>query len=186
MLRLRSLSDKNILQRIRENDRTALGEIFLRYERMIFSHIVSHGGSGAEAEDILQEAIIVLWQKVTSGEFTLTSGLGTYLMGIAKNKWRAELRKRKKFSSQEIDVNVWDGNPSSLQLIISEEQVARIQDALNKIEPVCRKVLLLFYFEEKSMEEIATIMGFTNTDVAKSRKYQCKKILEEILKGIEI
>jgi hypothetical protein len=40
---------------------------------------------------------------------------------------------------------------------------------------------MLFYFEERSLEEITKTLNFSNTNVTKSKKYQCKKSLEAIL-----
>ncbi len=173
--------EKEIIKRIQSNDRKVLGEVFLKYKRMIFNHIRKFGGTDHEADDILQESIIVLWQKINGGGFMLTSGLGTYLMGIAKNKWMTELRKKKRYSGREVQMEIDDGNPTSLQLLITEERISQVKKALNQLDPVCRKILLLFYFEEMSMDKIAKEMRFANTDVVKSKKYQCKKYLEKIL-----
>jgi RNA polymerase sigma factor (sigma-70 family) len=181
MLKLNFYPEREILQRIKANDRNILGEIFIKYEKLIFSYIKNHGGSNSDAEDILQEAIIVLWQKVNSGNFELSAKLSTFLLAVAKNKWMAEMRKRKKYSGQEIPENKPVNNPSSLEVLLSDEKKDQIQKALNKIHPLCRKLLLLFYFEEKSMIEIAKTLNLANTDVAKSKKYQCKKSLEEVL-----
>lgn len=176
--------DNEIISRIQMNDRTVLGEVFQRYKRMIFSYIRKFGGSDHEADDILQESIIVLWQKVNGGQFLLTSGLGTYLLGIAKNKWMSEVRKKKRYSGSELKPEIHDGNPTSLQSLISEERISQVKIALNRLDPVCRKILLLFYFEEMSMDKIAREMKFANTDVVKSKKYQCKKYLEQILQNL--
>jgi RNA polymerase sigma factor (sigma-70 family) len=124
----------------------------------------------------------VLWQKVNSDALQLTVKLGTYLLAIAKNKWLAELRKRKKISPQDIDENITNGNPSSLEELVTEEKVEFVRNALNMLQPICKKLLLLYYFEEKNMREIAKILNLANADVAKSKKYQCKKSLEELLK----
>lgn len=176
-------TERQYLDRIKANDRSVLGEIFIRYRSMIYNYIMNHAGSEFDAQDILQEVIIVLWQKVNSGKFLLSSKLGTYLMGIAKNKWRAELRKRKRLNSEQNYDSFADGNPSSLELLLTEEKVRLVQKALDSIKPLCKKLLMLFYFEEKSMNEIAQLMNFANVDVAKSKKYQCKKALETSLQN---
>lgn len=196
MLKVKFFRETDFIDRIKANDRTVLGELFLRYQRMVFSYITSHGGSEADAEDMLQEAIIVLWQKVCapqkSGDdgFKLTSKLGTYIMAIAKNKWMAELRKRKRYTA---DGNLTlpgvdsrgepvDEAPSSLDCLLAEEKSQAVHNALQAINPNCKKLLLLFYFEERSMKDIAKQLGFANMDVAKSKKHQCKKSLEAALK----
>ena len=183
MLKLKFFSDQEIIKRIRQNDRTVLGELFIKYEKMVFSYIISHGGSSADAEDILQETIIVLWQNACSGRFELSAKLSTYMMGIVKNKWMAEMRKRKKFSDNEIPEETSDGTPSALDNIINEEKRINVQSALETLNPICKNLLILFYFEERSFTDIAKIMNFANADVAKAKKYQCKKSLEEILKS---
>ena len=182
MLKFSNSLDREFIQRIKANDRSVLGELFLKYQRMISVHILKNGGDKNDAEDIIQETIIVLWQKVNSDSLQLTVKLGTYLLAIAKNKWMAELRKRRKLFSRNLDENISDGNPSSLDDLVNEERIQHVRKALNMLQPICRKLLLLYYFEEKNMKEIAKILDLANADVAKSKKYQCKKNLEEILK----
>ncbi|MFO0265838.1 MAG: RNA polymerase subunit sigma, partial [Cyclobacteriaceae bacterium] len=46
----------------------------------------------------------------------------------------------------------------------------------------CRKVLMYYYFDEMSMQEIAEKLGFANTDTAKTKKYKCKQKLDELVK----
>jgi len=46
----------------------------------------------------------------------------------------------------------------------------------------CRKVLSYYYFDGMSMQEIADRVGFANTDTAKTKKYKCKKKLDELIK----
>ena len=65
--------------------------------------------------------------------------------------------------------------------MIDEEQTELVRKAMGRIGEQCRRILLLFYWEEKSMEEIAAELGFANTDTAKSKKYQCKKSLQKQL-----
>jgi RNA polymerase sigma factor (sigma-70 family) len=182
MLRLKIFPDQDFIERIKADDRTVLGEIFIRFERMVHHYITSHGGGKVDAEDILQESVIVLWQKVNSGNFELTSKMSTFIMGVAKNKWMAELRKRNRISGQEIPYNLPANNPTTLDKVIASEKMEILRSAFELIQPICKKILLLFYFEEKCLEEIAKTLNFANSDVVKSKKYQCKKLLEEVLK----
>lgn len=181
MLKFSNSLDREFIQRIKANDRTVLGELFMKYQRMISVYVLKNGGDKNDAEDIIQETIIVMWQKVNSDSLQLTVKLGTYLLAIAKNKWMAELRKRRKISPQDISENISNGNPSSLDDLVNEEKIEYVRKALEMLQPICKKLLLLYYFEEKNMKEIAKILNLANADVAKSKKYQCKKNLEEIL-----
>lgn len=181
MLKIKFFRDKQLLERIRKNDRTVLGEIYLKYEKQVFSYIISHGGNEDDAKDMLQEAIIVLWQKVNAGGFELSAQLSTFLIAVAKNKWRKELRKKSKMSNEPIPETGNNYNSDQLDDLLSLEKSDLIQKAFERIKPLCKKLLLLFYFEERSLEEITTILNFSNSNVTKSKKYQCKKSLELVL-----
>lgn len=181
MLKLNYFSDRQFIQRIQENDRTALGEIYIKYEKQVFNYVKTHGGDDFDAEDMLQESIIVLWQNVNNRKFDLSSKLGTYIVAIAKNKWRAELRKRNKTINDELSENIMDDSDDQLDTMLSQENINYVQEALDLIQPVCKHLLMLFYFEERSIEEITKILKFSNSNVTKSKKYQCKKSLETVL-----
>ncbi|MFQ5652786.1 MAG: RNA polymerase sigma factor [bacterium] len=184
MLKIGLLSEQQLLNRIKSNDRSVLGELFVKYEKMVLSYVKANGGDANDADDLLQEAIIVLWQNVCSGRFELKAKLSTYVLGVVKNKWMAERRRRSKFSDGELPEDTSDGTPSFLDSVIDSEKVALVQQALDELNPPCRELLLLFYFEERTLKDIARIMGFANTDVVKSKKYQCKKSLQTAVRKV--
>ena len=54
---------------------------------------------------------------------------------------------------------------------------------IDQLGDTCKKVLMYYYFEEMSMQDIADKLGFANTDTAKTKKYKCKKKLDELVKA---
>lgn len=181
MLKLNLVSDRRLIERIEKNDRAVLGDLFVKYEKLIYSQIQSHGGSLDDAKDILQECIIVLWQNVTKGNFELRSKLSTYMVAVAKNKWMVELRKRKRIVDDDPPDDLRDDNLLVIDQMVEDEELGRVKFALDKIQPICKQILMLFYFEERSMEDIAKMLHFSNMNVAKSKKYQCKKALQQVI-----
>ncbi len=181
MLKIKFFRDRQLIERIRKNDRLVLGEIYTKYEKQVFSYIKYKGGTEEDAKDMLQEAIIVLWQKVNSGDFNLSAQLSTFLIAVAKNQWRKELRKKSKMSNEQISENKSDENPGQLDTLLIQEKSDLVQKAFELIKPLCKKLLLLFYFEERNLEDITKILKFSNSNVTKSKKYQCKKSLELVL-----
>jgi RNA polymerase sigma factor (sigma-70 family) len=150
---------------------------------MVHKYVLSSGGNTSDASDILQEAIIVLWQNVNKSDFVLSSRLSTYIMAIAKNKWRAALRKRGRLEfSDEMDHRTT--RASQMEDLIRKEQVDRMQRALEKLGEPCKSILIMFYFEERKLDEIGRLLGFANTNVVKSKKYQCKNALASLLKTV--
>jgi DNA-directed RNA polymerase specialized sigma24 family protein len=72
-------------------------------------------------------------------------------------------------------------DPSPLDLLEEEEDTTAVHAALTAIGDPCRALLLLYYWEEASMEDIARQLGFANAATAKSKKYQCKEQLKRLM-----
>ncbi len=172
-------ADGKILQRIRQNDRTVLGELFIANRAAVTRYIKRNGGTPDDAEDMLQEAIIVLWQKACTDGFTLTARISTFLFSVARNKWLAELRRRRNQATPMETLPEKGNEADNLQSMIDEEDGARLKDALEKLAEICREILRFYYFEQRNMANIAELTGLANANVAKAKKYQCIKALQK-------
>lgn len=177
--------DARILDLIRKGDEEALVMLFHDTRVTVTDFVLRNNGSADDAEDILQEALVILWERVRSGRFEHAAKLSTFVFGVARNLWLRVLAGRKREPLRAPDDDPVDPDDSVEESFLREEQAELIRRGLDKIEETCRRLLLLFYWEERSMEEIAGIMGFANSATAKSKKYQCKKHLEMILRSFE-
>lgn len=174
-------SDAALLDRIRRGDEEALVDLYRANRPPVRSLVTRNGGTGDDAEDILQEALVTLWERVRTGHFTYQARLGTFIYATARNMWLRRLaRGRREVRGAGIDPPSDDASP--LDLIIESEEAAIVRGALERLGEPCKKLLLLFYWEEETMESIASRMGMANADTVKSRKYQCKKALEELIR----
>jgi RNA polymerase sigma factor (sigma-70 family) len=174
--------DARILDLIRTGDEEALVTLYESNRKPIAAYVTRNNGTTEDAHDILQEALVILWERIRSGKFEYKAQLGTFIYGVAKNLWSHRLRQKKNLSSAEIDPEAHeDDSPSALENLIATERTTMVRDALQAIGEQCRKLLLLFYWEERPMEEIALQLGFANADTVKAKKYQCKKALEQVL-----
>ena len=77
--------------------------------------------------------------------------------------------------------NTSTDDPSPLEELIEEERTMSIRNALSNLGEPCRSLLVLFYWEEASMDEIARRLGLANAATAKSKKYQCKEQLKRLM-----
>lgn len=176
-------TDAEILDRIRKGDEEALVSLYRSCRTMILSYILKNHGSEDDAEDLLQEALIILWERVRAGTFEQKAKLSTFLYATVKHMWLRRLARYRREIPGEINPEIHESdNPSPLEELIQSEEVTRMAEAMDKLGEPCRSLLLLYYWEEKSMDEIATILGFANAQTAKSKKYQCKKALEKLMK----
>ena len=170
------MKDKEIIARISKGDDKALDYLYRKYYRMMIKLVVTNNGSEEEAKDIYQDALVVFWQKVTSGNLILTSKISTYLYSICLNLWRKELDRKSKLVNEEKDgVDIIDDD--------KKERIKIINECVQQMGDSCRKILTYYYFDGLSMNDIADKLGYANTDTAKTKKYKCKKKLDQYIKS---
>jgi len=175
--------DAKILDLMKKGDDDALVMIYQQNRKAIVSLVVKNNGSNDDAEDVLQDAVIILWERVRSGRFEYTAKLSTFLFAIAKNVWsRKRARKHREMATEFTDDVLESDDVSQLESMVESERSKTVASALDELGDPCKTLLLLYYWEEKSQEDIAAQMGFANAATVKSKKYTCKKMLEKILK----
>jgi len=175
-------ADARILRSIKEGDETGLAELYSSNWKPVSSYVLRNKGSVDDAKDMLQEALVVLWERVRSGNFEPTARLSTFIFATAKNKWLRRLARRRKELVASLEPEEIAGDdPSPLEEMIESEQTDRVRRGLEKLGEPCRSLLLLYYWEERSLESIAHTLGFANANTVKSRKYQCKSALRRLM-----
>jgi RNA polymerase sigma factor (sigma-70 family) len=170
------MSDQELFEQICRGDEQALEVVYQKYYRMMVRLVVSNSGTEQEAKDIYQEAVVVFWQKAISGKLVLTSKISTYIYSICLNLWRKELERKKRHSNEQKDAVEYQEQEK-------EEKARIIHECIDKLGDTCKRVLSYYYFDGMSMQQIADKVGFANTDTAKTKKYKCKKKLDELVKS---
>jgi RNA polymerase sigma factor (sigma-70 family) len=177
----RQPDDEQIVYKIKQGDEKMLLLLYKRNADPIRNYILRNNGTTADVEDMLQEALVIFWQKVQQADFSLTSKIDTYLYAVAKNLWLKNLRKNGRMTSQEFgddhSLDIADVEPET-----TDEQSEVLSRYLQKLGDTCRQILSLFYFEQWDMEQIAAKLRFANAQTAKAKKYQCKKQLEALIR----
>jgi len=170
-----------LLKGLAANDTEAIETIYRDNFSAIKSYIIKNNGYTDDALDVFQEAMIVLFEKVKSGSFTLSCQLQTYLYSICRRLWLKKLQKQNRFnpSVETIEEIV----PVEDDLEFHEKKnndFLFMESALAKIGEPCKSLLEAFYLEKKTMPEIAEAFGYTNADNAKTQKYKCLVRLKKI------
>lgn len=139
-----------------------------------------NGGNNDDAEDVLQDACIAVWEKVKVGEFELKARLSTFVFAISKNIWLKRLTKMGRQSSMN-DINT--ENMSVNDETFSSENRQIVVKMMDKLGANCKDILLMFYFEGFDMVSIAEKLNYNNADTAKAKKHQCFKHLQELIRN---
>jgi RNA polymerase sigma factor (sigma-70 family) len=167
------MTDQEIISKIREgNEHRALVKLYA-YQSRVVTLVGKYGGSKADAQDVFQDALLILCKKVKEETFQLTAKLDTYLYGVCLNIWRNELREKGKtaFSMPEehqvYDETDWDA------IFEKERKLKNVEAVLLKLGEPCLKLLKLFYYESMRIKEIVKAMGYKTENSVKVQKYKC-------------
>jgi RNA polymerase sigma factor (sigma-70 family) len=146
---------------------------------MIKKYVRENNGKEEDAEDLLQDALVVLWQNSRKPDFKLESKPSTYIYAVVKNLWLKQLDKRKRIVSEE---HIKPQNHSETP-INNDMDLALVRNMLGEMGEICQQILLMFYFDGFDMKTIAKANNLANSDVAKSKKHQCLKELASKVKS---
>jgi len=174
-------TDNEAILGILNNSESMLKRIYIAYFPMVLQLIISNNGNEDEAKDIYQEAIIVLYNKVKSGNFELSSKLKTYIYSICRRLWLKRLSQMSRYGGDIHDFQEY--LPVDEDLVSHEErdiQFSKMEGALSELGEPCRTIIEDFYIKNRSMQEICEKFGYTNADNAKTQKYKCLQRLKKL------
>lgn len=131
-----------------------------------------------DIEDIFQESLIVLMQKVKSGSILISreGALFSYLVQIGKLTACNLVRKRKDITSEDV-VTISDNLHKEYEDISVDEKQKSQDEFLDRVfdslPSDCKTLLKHFYWGRKPMDRIASVLGMLNADSVKTKKNKC-------------
>lgn len=174
-------ANETAITRCKKGDRKAQYEIYKQYAKAMYHVALRITADTLEAEDVLQEAFLVAFDKIAS--YRNEASFGAWLKKIVVNAALNQVRKRRyQFSEIEDDGNYEDSSPK--ETMVEEEinyQAAQIRKAIESLPHGFRIVFTLYLLEGYDHAEIAEILGIS-VSTSKSQYNRAKKKLQEILK----
>ena len=166
-----------LISRCREGDADAHFRLYKLYSRAMFNVAHRITGNEEDGEDALQEAFISAFRNLD--KYRADATFGAWLKRIVVNK-AINIVKRKKHEPIP-DNEQWDvAEPSETAVYREELTVDRVKVAINTLPDGYRSVLSLYLIEGYDHQEIAEIMGITES-TSKSQLNRAKNKLKEIL-----
>jgi len=134
--------------------------------------------------DLYQDAMILLYQKSKDPNFVLTCTIQTYINSVCRNQLLNRFKHNSRFINKgdDFDPEVTDWHEDSLS-DEKENRLNAIEKALEELKETgekCYEIIKRFFYEKKSMDEIAQELGYTNGDNVKNQKSRCQKKLKEL------
>ncbi|MFT3909308.1 MAG: sigma-70 family RNA polymerase sigma factor [Ferruginibacter sp.] len=167
------MTDKEIIEHLRNNKYTAALKGMYNILPHAKKYIKANSGTTDDAEDIFQDALVILYKKVQSENFILSVPLKTYLLAIVKNCWLQELRRRKKLPVDDSASDV------AIDELNEEPGFIFAKAAFELLGEKCRQLLIMFYFKKEGYKKIAAALAFSDEKTAKNQKYRCLQKAKE-------
>jgi RNA polymerase sigma factor (sigma-70 family) len=174
--------DSQLLIGIMQNDERAWKHICKNMKQGFTSILVQtfqfSNLTNEDIEDIFQESLIVLMQKVKSGSIVISreGALFSYLVQIGKLTACNLIRKRKDITSEDV-VTISDNLHKEYEDISVDEKQKSQDEFLDRVfdslPSDCKTLLKHFYWGRKPMDRIASVLGMRNADSVKTKKNKC-------------
>ncbi len=174
-------SDEELLPELKNGNDQAIGYVYKTFWPMVSRMVMLNNGSISEAKDLYQESMLDFLEKVSDHKFVLTCKLKTYIYSICRRKWLYQLRSRKKWIDIETYTELEDLPEDRIEEHAELPGDDQIKAAITALGEPCRSLLLGFYYEKLSMEQLAAKMNYRSENVAKQQKFRCKDRLKNAL-----
>ena len=169
--------ETHIIHRILKGE-TSLYEYFLdKYSQQVFILIIRIVENQEDAEELTQDTFLKAFEHLSS--FKAESSFSTWIYRIAYNTAISATRKRKQeliVMDSAMLMNISDQQIDDALNDESEERVGKLNKAIKKLDAEERALISLFYNEEKTIGEIALILGLTESN-AKVKLHRIRKKL---------
>ena len=183
--------DKKELLELKQNKKK-LKEIYQSCKPLCFAFMAKCFGSQSMDDTkmftIFNDAFIVFYEKLDDPDFELTCKVQTYLNSVCKNMAKETFRRdRKLYITTDRDIENLDYSDQITDVLEELETKNPYEEAIKKAFKVmrnkgghCAEILVMFWYQKASMEEIASRFSYSNASNAKNQKARCQKRLKDI------
>ena len=177
---MQTTSDEILIGRIASGDRLAMQVLFARHHVRVYRFLLRLVRSEATAEDLVSDVFLDVWRQ--AGKFEGRSAVSTWMLSIARFKALSALRRKPEEElDQETAAAIEDQSDNPETTLAKKDKGALLRECLTRLSADHREIIDLVYYHEKSVEEVAAIVGIPEATV-KTRMFYARKKLSELLK----
>ncbi|MEM7297044.1 MAG: sigma-70 family RNA polymerase sigma factor [Bacteroidota bacterium] len=172
-------SEKELIAKLSQGNETSFREVYRVYKSEAKDWLSKHFGQDYSFEDVYQESVIALYEAALDGKLNeLSCSLKTYLFAICRNQLLNSFKLQKRQDSKVDEVTAyyreWLDNDEA-----DVEKVEMVKRTLEKMKEPCKSILILFYYQGKTIDKLAVELGYSDKNVVKVQKSRCLKYLKE-------
>lgn len=171
-------NDFELVERFVSGDESAFNLLVKKYQKKIYWHARQMLGDHLDADEVTQEVLIVLYNKLKT--FNYMSSLYTWIYKIVTTRSLNQIRKNKlkKLVTFENSDKELISQQDIIEDISNKEKIEMVNKALSKLPAKQRQIFVLRNFDQLSYEEISEITGKSVGGLKANYFHALKKILE--------
>lgn len=178
---MQTTSDEVLIGRIANGDRLAMQVLFARHHVRVYRFVLRLVNNPSTAEDLISEVFLDVWRQ--AGRFEARSQVSTWLLAIARFKALSALRKKPESALDDEMAEAIEDTSDTPEVSLQKKNKSELlRECLKSLSPEHREVVDLVYYHEKSIEEVAELIGISENTV-KTRMFYARKRLSELLKA---
>lgn len=176
----RATTDEMLLEGIAGGDRHAMHALYARHNVRVYRFVLRMLRDVTATEDLVSQVFLDVWR--TASQFEGRSQVSTWLLSIARFKALTALRHRKYEDIDRDEVMEVADSADTPEASLDRSRTSEILRAcVAKLSPAHREIVNLVYYHEKSVDEVAGIVGIPASTV-KTRMFYARKQLADLLK----
>lgn len=172
-------NDFDLIKRFLSGEEVAFNLIVKKYQKKIYWHARQMMGNHLDADEVTQEVLIVIFNKLKN--FNFNSSLYTWIYKIVTTRSLNQIRKKqikRFFSIDDNDGDELQDKHDIVEELDSKEKLEKVKKVLQKIPPKQRQIFVMRNFEDLSYEEISEITGKSVGGLKANYFHALKKVLE--------
>jgi RNA polymerase sigma factor (sigma-70 family) len=182
---IKTVSDGELVANIRSGKQIddAIKTIYRNNFESLSWYVMNNNGNRQDAEDVFQEVVVSFIELVQKDKFRGESTVKTFLFSLNRHTWLNELKRRGRALARE---EKYEKNQEKTEMDVSHfiagrEAKGQVLQLMEQIGETCKKILLMFYYENLSITEILENLHYENEQVVRNKKYKCLKQLEQMI-----
>jgi RNA polymerase sigma-70 factor, ECF subfamily len=182
---MQTTSDEVLIARIAKGERLAMEELYGRYRVPVYRFVLRMVRNPTTAEDLNSDVFLDVWRQ--AGTFEGRSAVSTWIFSIARFKALNALQRRPMEELDDEKAGAIEDQADDPEIALAKKDKAAVLRAcLLKLSAEHREIVNLVYYQHKSVEDVAGIVGIPEATV-KTRMFYARKKLSELLteQGIE-
>ncbi|MCR5142484.1 MAG: RNA polymerase sigma factor [Ruminococcus sp.] len=178
------------VERAKTGDKRAFALLYRENYDKIYRYVLKNVGRPDAAEDITQEVFLQSMQNI--GRLEKNENYAAWLRGMAHNKCADMFRSESRFTYYETDEeleNAASNTGLNEPVMIPEdyssnrERQRQLAKLLDGLKPEMRSALILYYYDDKSLSEVARSLGM-NENAAKQTLFRARKKLKTMIENM--